>query len=311
MNTMKRILSCLVLGMFLFPACKKGQEEKDATAHQQEAKDETIRLTEEQVSSAKIETAKVKNESFRVEIEALGEVASDTDRLTQVRPDTDGTVKEIAVAVGDAVEAGQVLLRYNVEDGEEVKELKAEKPGVVVGLYAEVNSHIDPAVPLITIGDTSKLRCGLNVYEKDIARVRKGQSVRLKSSAYPDTTFEGTVTYISPRIDEESRTIKVRVDAGNTGGKLKFGMFITGRIAVGERPALVVPETALQNVKGKNLVFSTADNRAFMPREVEIGERSNGLLEIKKGLDSGESVVTHGSFALKSELSKGEIGEEE
>lgn len=312
MNTIRRFSTCIVLGIFMFAGCDKApKENKESAEKAQEKAPEVIKLTEDQIRSAKIETVKASLKSLQVEIEALGEVASDTDRLTQVRPDSNGSIREIKVAVGDAVEAGQVLLRYAGENGSDIRELKAERPGVVVGLYAEPEGHIDPAVPLVTIADTSKLRVGLNVYEKDIGRIQKGQHVKIKIAAYPDTTFEGVATYISPRVDEESRTVKVRADVVNTGGKLKFGMFITGRVAVGSRETLLVPETALQNIKGKNVLFITPDGKTFMPREIEIGERSAGQLEIKKGLQAGETVVTQGSFILKSELSKSELGEGE
>ena len=114
------------------PKVEKAAEQKSETTH--ESAPDVVKLTEDQIRSAKIEKVKVALKPFRTEIEALGEVASDTDRVSQIRPDTDGTVKEIKVAVGDAVDAGQVLVRYTAENGTNVKELKTGKPGGVVGL---------------------------------------------------------------------------------------------------------------------------------------------------------------------------------
>ena len=273
--------------------------------------EEKVSLNEEQIRSSGIKIVKAIRQPFGVELEAVGEIASDADRTVQIRTDSPGTVNEVLVAVGDTVDAGQVLLRYQLEldNGDGMKELKALQRGVVVGLYAEQGGHIDPSVPLVTLADTSRLRGVLDVYEKDIAKIRKGQRVRTVVSALPDESFEGKVTYISPRVDEESRTVKVRVDIGNTAGKLKFGMFITGHIQVGSRDAVVLPEQAIQTVEGKPTVFVTEDGKTYVPVHVQLGEISDGKAEIKSGLKGGESVVAQGSFTLKSELSKGEMGE--
>lgn len=269
-------------------------------------------LTKEQIRSSGIEIVKAARKPLRVELSVFGEIATDTDRVIQLRPDEPGMVKEIPVALGDMVEPNMTLVRYQSEGAvEEVKEIKAPSRGVIVGLYAQPQAHVDPAVPLVTLADTSRLRCGLDVYEKDIGQVRKGQRVRITATAFPSETFDGVITYISPRVDENSRTIKVRVDVGNTGGKLKFGMFIRGFIQVGERQALVVPETAIQKIGGSPVVFVAEQNNSFVHRLVKLGESANGLVEIKSGVEEGESIVSKGSFALKSELNKGEMGEGE
>lgn len=312
MRTYLRLTAIYSMGMFLLAAngCKK--KEGDAVPAAPTAAEENIKLTDIQLAASQVEVIPVRIQPFKVEIEALGEVASDTDRTTPIRSSQPGTVKEILVSVGDAVAAGQVLLRYQAEGTSETQEeLKASQPGIVVGVYAEPEGHMDPAVPQLTLADISRLRVGLNVYEKDIPQVHKGQRVSLKMAALPKDTFEGAVTYISPRVDEESRTIKVRADVHNTGGKLKFGMFITGHIVVSQRETLAIPEAAVQTIKGKTTVFMALDKNTFQPREIELGERSDDLLEVKSGLKSGDRIVSKGSFILKSELSKGELGEGE
>ena len=293
--------------------CKSEKSAPEKETHSEENHEEesaSIQLTPEQIASSNIRTAKVKREAFHVEVEALGEIASDTDRVVQIRPDLPGTTEETLVALGDTVEPGQVLVRYRQEGGEGgLKELKSSLRGLVVGLYAEPGSHIDPAVPQVTIADTTHLRCTLDVYEKDIARIKKGQPVRVKVAALPEGSFSGAVSYISPRVDEESRTVKVRVDVKNREGQLKFGMFVTGRIQVGERLALIISDNSIQNIGGETTVFISESNNTFAPRHIETGERSDGFIEVKSGLKEGETVVVAGSFILKSELQKGEMAD--
>lgn len=291
---------------------EKGHEE-GGHAHGEEegGHGDEVHLTEDQIKMMKIKVMKVEQRPLTVVVEALGDIASDTDRVVQVRSEFPGTIKEILVAVGDAVTAGQVLVRYESEGADAgIKELKAAKQGVVVGLYGEVEGHVDPAVPLATLADTSKLRAGLDIYEKDLGRVRKGQLVDIVVSAYPKEVFQGRITYISPRVDENSRTVKVRVDVENPKSLLKFGMFITGRVRVAERRVLAIPEGAIQEVEGKTSVFVKNDDGGFSPHPVQLGERSQGWVELLSGVESGESIVSHGSFILKAELAKGEASHE-
>jgi multidrug efflux pump subunit AcrA (membrane-fusion protein) len=311
-NTQYKLLFLVVAASALATAACKSKEVPAAAAESKAGKkeDEAIKLSAEQMKSSGIQVSKALKRALSVEVELSGEIASDTDRVVQLRPESPGTLEQLLVAVGDNVEPGQVLVRYRSEvSAPQSAEIKAAQSGVVVGIYAEPGAHIDSAVPLVTIADSSRLRCGLDVYEKDIARVRKNQKVKIKVGAFPNETFWGTVSYISPRVDENSRTIKIRVDIANTGGKLKFGMFVKGFLEVGERDALAVPETAVQNVKGKTFVFEAEEPGSFVPREVRMGERSGGWAEILSGLREGASVVGKGSFILKSEVLKGEMGE--
>lgn len=292
-------------------ACKsESAPEESAEKTHAAAAGVEVDLSTEQAKTAQLLVARATLRPLSVDIEVSGEIASDTDQVLQVRPEKPGTVREALVAVGDTVEPGQTLLRYQPESGDALG-LKSPQRGVVVGIYAGPGAHVDRAAPVATIADTSRIYCGLDVYEKDIARVRKGQSVRIKVVAFPDETFSGGISYVSPRVDENSRTIKVRVDIANLQGKLKFGMFVKGLIQVGRRQALAIPESAVQVIKGNPMVFvaKPGEERTFTPVEVKLGDRSNGLVEILSGVKDGDKVAVKGSFTLKSELSKGELGE--
>lgn len=315
-------MTALWAGLILLPlGCKSGKtpegSNKEASKQEREAGEEkgrenAVKLTNEQIQSAEIQVVKAARKPFGVELAVLGEIATDTDRIIQLRPDGSGTVKEVLVAVGDTVESNTPVVRYLSEGTtQETKEIKAPHRGVIVGLYAQSEGHVDPAVPLVTLADTSRLRCGLDVYEKDISQIHKGQKVRVVATAYPNEKFEGVVTYISPRVDENSRTIRVRVDVANPGGKLKFGMFVRGFIQVGNRETLVIPEASVQKMGAESVVFVAEDGNTFVRRPVALGDMANGQVEVKSGVREGESVVGKGSFTLKSEFSKGEIGEEE
>lgn len=306
---MKKAAILLVVALTA-AACKSKSAPEETAAKPEASVVPEVKVTAEQAKTAQLQVVQAARRALTVDIEVSGEIASDTDQVLQVRPEKPGIVREALVAVGDTVEPGQALLRYQPENGDAL-ELKAPQRGVVVGLYAGPGAHVDRAAPVATIADTSRIYCGLDVYEKDIARVRKGQSVRIKVAAFQDETFSGDISYVSPRVDENSRTVKVRVDIANPQGKLKFGMFVKGFIQVGQRQALAIPESAVQVIKGKTMIFvgKPGEERTFTPVEVKLGDRSNDLVEILSGVKDGDRVAVKGSFTLKAELSKGELGE--
>jgi multidrug efflux pump subunit AcrA (membrane-fusion protein) len=320
MRTSFHILPIIFLSPFISCGCSRSasspakqtasKEGKEAGAEGVAHGEQMIRLTPDQIRSAGIQLSKASARGLGVDTEVSGEIASDTDRIIQLRPEHPGAMEQLLVAVGDTVDAGQILVRYKTDTTpSRSEEIKAVQSGIVVGINAEPGSRVDSAIPAVTLADISRLRCGLDIYEKDISRIKKGQKVKIKVVAFPRETFLGSVTYISPRVDENSRTIKVRVDIANTDGKLKFGMFVKGFIQVGERRTLTVPDAAIQTVKGKPTVFEAEGEGTFVPREVRLGERAGGWIEILSGLRDGATVVGEGSFILKAQMLKGEMGD--
>ncbi|HJZ04371.1 MAG TPA: efflux RND transporter periplasmic adaptor subunit, partial [Patescibacteria group bacterium] len=130
-------------------------------------------------------------------------------------------------------------------------------------------------------------------------------------SPYPDEVFEGTVTYIGDQIDPSTRTVKVRTEVDNSLGKLKPEMFanflITTEIV---SDILAIPEEAVQTNGNKKIVFIDKGNGGFEKREVSLGRQVDSFYEVVYGVKAGERIVTKGSFLLKSEAQKGELGEE-
>ena len=193
--------------------------------------------------------------------------------------------------------------------------LVAPFAGVVVARDASLGEMATPADTLFTVADLSEVWIELDIFERDLARVRPGQSVAVTVTAYPGRTFPGRIVYIGDVLDPAKRTVRARVEIPNPVGALKPGMFATASIQVGGGgPALaVVPQDALQEVEGRRVVFVPGDEPGeFRPVPVEVGETIDGnRVVILAGLAPGSRVVTAGAFALRSELSKDEIGEDD
>lgn len=300
----------LVLLGFVFPGCEKHEKEA-AKEHEEAASVESvIRLSPEQQKQANLTFVDVRERSMPEFIEVSGVFASDADRTIPVVPERDGVLKNYQTGLGDTVQAGHSLavIQVNGPAGEQAT-VKAPQAGMVVGLLATPGDHVDSVAPILTLADLRTLRCALDVYEKDIGRIHKGQKVRIEVPAFPGKLFYGEVDYLSPRVDPETRSVKVRVAVDNSSGQLRFGMFASARIIVSEKRVIAIPLEAVQREDEKRMVFVAEEKDAFERRWIKTGVDSESWVEVTEGLKAGERIVSHGSFVLKSELAKGSMGD--
>lgn len=186
--------------------------------------------------------------------------------------------------------------------------------GIVAEKDLTIGEVVSPEKHVYTIADLSTLWIQLDVYEKDLAKIQRGQQVAIIADSYPQETFHGAISYIGSLLNETTRTIPTRVEIPNPGDRLKPGMFASAVIATQEdsaATALVVPADAVQRVAGETIVFVPSGEGMFARRQVIVGKQSDGWIEVKEGIQAGEQVVTEGSFALKSELLKATLAGEE
>jgi cobalt-zinc-cadmium efflux system membrane fusion protein len=150
--------------------------------------------------------------------------------------------------------------------------------------------------------DPTILWVDAEIYERDIARVRPGQEVELSVPAYVGETFGGRISYVGDVLKEDTRTVTVRTEVENRDHRLKPGMFADVHIFLnGRGRALAVPERAVLDDQQQRIVFVAGDD-GYLPRAVDVGARHSGYVEVLRGLEEGERVVTVGAFQLKSKL---------
>lgn len=184
--------------------------------------------------------------------------------------------------------------------------------GAVIERHLTLGEVVEPVKPLFTVADLSNLWVIADVTEADIPKIKKGQTVAIVVSAYPEKVFKGKLSYISEVIDPETRSVKVRAEVDNAKGMLKPEMFATVRISTSEREkVLAVPESAVQREGDKSIVFVAVDEHEFEKRVIEVGPRINGFHRVLSGVKEGEKIVVNGAFTLKSEGQKGELAEHE
>lgn len=183
--------------------------------------------------------------------------------------------------------------------------------GTITEKHAIVGELSDPSKSLYTVADLSSVWVLVDINEKDLAKVRRGQAAIVSVGAFPDLKLKGRISYIADLVNETTRTVKARIEVANPGRRLKPEMFATVELALpSDSPAvLAIPEDAFQELAGKKVLFVTGDGTEFEPRKVELGRTVGGMAEVLSGLEEGERYAAKGAFLLKSEMQKGELGE--
>jgi membrane fusion protein (multidrug efflux system) len=182
----------------------------------------------------------------------------------------------------------------------ELNELQVVAPfSGKLGIRAvSVGSLVRPGDVITTLDDISRVKVDFNISEAHLARVARGQTVSATSVAYPGQIFTGKVSNIDARLDPVTRSIKVRAIIDNAKGTLRPGMLLHITVQRQMLETLVVPEKALIPNQDKQFVFVVKDGTAES-REVVVGERRPGVVQIISGLSAGEQIVTEGTLRLR------------
>lgn len=180
---------------------------------------------------------------------------------------------------------------------------RAPAAGVVIDKMAVEGQMMKPGEPIYRLADLSSVWVLAQVYESDLPFVHQGQSAAVRATYGPQRTYPGRVDLILPQVEEQTRTATARLVLANPDRSLRPGMFVEVRLeAQLAEAAVLVPDVAVLRSGERNTVFIALDGGAFEPRQVELGQRSEGnFYEVLSGLEGGERVVTSGQFMLDSE----------
>lgn len=163
---------------------------------------------------------------------------------------------------------------------------------VSLGDYVTSDSH------LAALQTVSPQRASFQVPERYAQQVKLGQQVTFRVASLPGREFTGTVDFVDPIVQLPGRTIMVKAQVPNPRRELQSGMFIEARLATAVRPnAVVIPEDAVLPLQGTNFVWVVTDGKATR-RQVELGVRTPGFVEVRSGVESAEQVVVGGQERL-------------
>ena len=188
-------------------------------------------------------------------------------------------------------------------------EVAAPFGGTVVEAPAVPGEIAGPEKPLFAVASLERLWVSIDVFEADFPKVEKGQRVVFTVEGLPGQRFPGKVIAIGGEVDERTRTIRVYAEVKNGQGLLRARMFGRADLTVKTaEPKLLLPKAAVQNDGDCFLAFVSPSTNAFKARKIQVGTVYEQGYEVTGGLTAGERVVTKGSFLLKSEVMRGQMG---
>jgi Cu(I)/Ag(I) efflux system membrane fusion protein len=181
-------------------------------------------------------------------------------------------------------------------------EWSAPRDGIVLERNAIEGMRAQPGDVLFRVADVSMVWALVDVAERDLGAVRVGQTVTVRARSFPGRTFSGKIGVIYPQVNRETRTARIRVELSNPDRALLPDMYVDAEIDTGNpAPVLAIPESAVLDAGTRQSVLVDKGQGRFEPREVKLGQRGNGYVEVRDGLRDGEPVVVSANFLIDAE----------
>lgn len=314
----------------------------------------TIVVDEVRRQQIGVTTAPAERRALTRHIRAVGRVAVDESRLTDVNLRMSGWVQELYVdETGQHVKKGQTLftlyspelyaaeqeyltaVRRTREEGSQalvelgrasekrlrllgmstsqIRQLSrggeaweyvpvpSPATGYVIDKEIVEGGRVEAGMRVYRIADLTRVWIDADVFESDLPFVEVGQPVRVELPYDPGETFAGHVDYVYPTLASATRTARIRVALSNPGLTFKPNMYTNVELAVDLGERLAIPDSAVIYTGPRRLVFIDLGQGRLRPQEIEVGVHAEGYLEVKRGLEPGDRVVTSGNFLIAAE----------
>jgi Cu(I)/Ag(I) efflux system membrane fusion protein len=228
---------------------------------------------------------------------AMGDLLSDS-RITQEA--AANRIRNLGAGDGD--------IHFLEKTGKTQTNLVVRSPidGVVVKRAVEPGAFANIGDVLATLADPKALWFLGNVYEQDIAKIQKGQTIILRTEAYPDKVFTAKTNFIAPTIDPDTRALVIRCDVDNSDGLLRPDMFASGKLQVGSSQAVVLPQTAIVRVREMRYVIIRTAPDTFRRFVVKGFDLDGKQFAVTEGVEPGMQVLTDGAVLLNDRFAKQE-----
>ncbi len=178
----------------------------------------------------------------------------------------------------------------------------APRDGIVLERNAVEGMRANPGDVLFRIADISVVWALVDVAERDLGNISVGQPVTIRARSFPGRTFSGKIAVIYPQVNRDTRTARVRIELANPDFALLPDMYVDADIdTVDPAPVLAVPDSSVLDTGARQAVLVDKGQGRFEPREVKLGRRGGGYIEVREGLADGEAVVTSANFLIDAE----------
>ena len=239
-------------------------------------------------------------------ISAGRELPAAKAKLTEARLAVKRAAQRL-VSSGLAADEIETLLER--QDTSPLLEVVAPFKGRVVETSAVIGEVASPQRPIFSVASMRRMWVSIDVYEADLAKIEEGQRVFFTVNGIPGQRFRGKVVAIGGEVDDRTRTVPVFAEVKNVRGLLRAQMFGQAQIVVAPPESkLLIPKAAVQSDGDCSLVFVSPKKNVFQSRGIELGTAFENGYEVRSGLAAGERVVTVGSFLLRTEVLRGQIG---
>ena len=269
---------------------------------------------------SQVEEVEVKEEIPPVEIQVVGtgpltetlSLTGDVQGIEEIDvfSKASGKLVDIKVEEGERVAPDQVLAVIDRDiDGVHFQPAEVISParGIVGRVYLDKGARVSPpdpgpsmGTPILRIVNMDQVKVVVNVIERDFSKIKLNQKALASVGAYPEETFAGKISLISPTINRMTRTASVEITIPNRNHRLKPGMFAEVDIIVREKPdAILIPTYAVLEQSDVNRVFVLANGKAAS-QEVQLGADQGELVEVLSGVDIGDSLIVAGHHRIAS-----------
>ncbi|MCF6271015.1 MAG: efflux RND transporter periplasmic adaptor subunit [Melioribacteraceae bacterium] len=269
--------------------------------------EESINISDEVMKEFGIELQIAGGGNIAVHKDLTGEIVPNTYNVAHIVPRFAGIVKEVYQRIGDNIKKGDKIATIESNESLVTYDVISSIDGTILELHMTPGELIGDDKHIVMVANLNNVWAELSIYQQDLGKIKVGQNVEI-TSPHSETVFKGKLFYISPIVDEATRTAFARVKLNNTKGIWKPGMFISGSVLTNyKKVKIAVPVNAIQILDGERVIFIN-DNGGFRPQVVTLGLENNNLIEVIDGLHVGEEYVSKGAYTFKSEILKESFG---
>lgn len=290
----------LLIGLLAVPsafsyAAENGMEEE----HDEEHEEEVVEIDEELARELGIETTIAGPGTIAETVLLYGKTVSDPQQVSHVSARYPGMIQSIVPALGDSVEAGQVIVSIEANESLRSYDIRAPISGIVIEKHANPG-ELALAASLLTIANYSNIWVDLTVFPGEARRIRPGLPVTISMDGLE---ADSSISYLNPT-ESDSPVVIARVPLANPELVWTPGLLVEGYVQVASIQAeVVIDNSALQTFEEQRVVF-VKDGEHYEPRAVSLGRTDGRITEVLTGLEPGEAYVTENSYLLKADLEK-------
>ncbi len=273
----------------------------------EEGHSEAINISDEVMQEFGIELQSAGEGKIAVHKDLTGEIVPNPYNVAHIVPRFAGIVKDVYKKIGDSIKKGDKIATIESNESLVSYDVTSSIDGTILELHMTPGELIGDAQHIVMVADLTNVWAELNIYQQDLGTIKVGQNVSI-TSPHSKTVFKGKLFYISPVVDEATRTAVARVKLNNSRGTWKPGMFISGSVITNYKTVkIAVPVNAIQMLNSQKVVFVSRDE-GFQPQVVTLGMENNKLIEVIDGLHAGDKYVAKGAYTFKSEILKESFG---